>query len=482
MGYGAMTAPTKTCSRCNQAKSLSDFKTDQRKPDGKASSCKSCNAVPKVGELPIVSSKALVPLFDMHDPKAWIARISERWRASVEAIIDVGRLLGEAKASLPHGAFGLMIERDLPFSASTAQRLMAIAGDARLSNPAHVQHLPASWGTLYELTKLSDEEFASAIEQQVIRPDMLRGEAELIRPLTHAQSSDGAQDAHQLSPQGDNVRETKRPETDAGAAPSPSETTPLPNGARAIMGSRQEANDSLDFFPTPPWATRALIERVFPHLEHAGHCKWQTVWEPACGEGHMAEVLTEYFKIVAASDVYYYGYGGIADFLKSTPAPVDWIITNPPFGELGEAFVLRALDHAGTGIAMFMRVQWLDSIGRYERIFKDKPPTLIAFFAERVNLCKGRWDPEGSTATAYMWLVWIKGAEPRAPFWIPPGCREALTKPDDVERFTAHPVKRKHTTGEPPALRGSQHAEADPDREAGLGGGSPVVSDEEEAA
>ncbi len=29
------------------------------------------------------------------------------------------------------------------------------------------------------------------------------------------------------------------------------------NGARAIMGSRQEPDDSLDYFPTPPWATRA---------------------------------------------------------------------------------------------------------------------------------------------------------------------------------------------------------------------------------
>jgi len=37
--------------------------------------------------------------------------------------------------------------------------------------------------------------------------------------------------------------------------------------------------------------------------------------------------------------------------------------------------------------------------------------------------------------TAYIWLVWIKGAEPRAPFWIPPGCREGLTKPEDAKRF-----------------------------------------------
>ena len=218
------------------------------------------------------------------------------------------------------------------------------------------------------------------------------------------------------------------------------------NGARAIMGSRQEPSDSLDFFATPPWATRALIEHVFEKLERRSHCKFQNAWEPACGEGHMAEVLREYFLRVIASDIHDYGYPEtkVADFLKGPSLRnADWIITNPPFGEVGESFVLNAIDAAGTGVAMFMRVQWLDTIGRYEHIFRDKPPTLIAFFAERVPLCKGRWDPEGSTATAYMWLVWIKGAEPRAPFWIPPGCREALTRPDDTERFTQHPVAKR---------------------------------------
>lgn len=34
---------TKTCTRCGQPKPLDDFKTDTRKPDGKASSCKACN-------------------------------------------------------------------------------------------------------------------------------------------------------------------------------------------------------------------------------------------------------------------------------------------------------------------------------------------------------------------------------------------------------------------------------------------------------
>lgn len=45
-----MIVTTKTCSRCHQAKPLDDFKTDQRKPDGKASACKACVAVPRVGK------------------------------------------------------------------------------------------------------------------------------------------------------------------------------------------------------------------------------------------------------------------------------------------------------------------------------------------------------------------------------------------------------------------------------------------------
>jgi hypothetical protein len=66
------------------------------------------------------------------------------------------------------------------------------------------------------------------------------------------------------------------------------------NGARAIMGSRVEPSDSLDYFPTPPWATRALIEKVLPQVACRDTGR-QIAWEPACGEGHMAEVLAEYF-------------------------------------------------------------------------------------------------------------------------------------------------------------------------------------------
>jgi hypothetical protein len=105
---------------------------------------------------------------------AWVARIAEVWRKSVEAILEAGRLLIEAKAALPHGSFLYMVDSELPFKRSTAFRLMTIAADPRLTNGAHVQHLPPHWGTLYELTKLTDEQFEARLATGGIHPEMER--------------------------------------------------------------------------------------------------------------------------------------------------------------------------------------------------------------------------------------------------------------------------------------------------------------------
>jgi N6-adenosine-specific RNA methylase IME4 len=121
-------------------------------------------------------SENTAPLRDTQDAgrAAWAVRIESAWRGAVDGVLATGRLLAEAKAALAHGAFAAMIESDLPFKRSTAFRLMAIAADERLANGAHVQHLPPHWGTLYELTNLSDEQFADKLKSGEIHPDMRR--------------------------------------------------------------------------------------------------------------------------------------------------------------------------------------------------------------------------------------------------------------------------------------------------------------------
>jgi hypothetical protein len=105
----------------------------------------------------------------------WAKTITEKWNQLVESIFETGQTLIDAKDELDHGDFGHMIEEELPFGPSTAQRLMAIAAHPILSNTAHGPHLPPSWRTLYELSKLPDETLLARLEDGSIRPDLERG-------------------------------------------------------------------------------------------------------------------------------------------------------------------------------------------------------------------------------------------------------------------------------------------------------------------
>lgn len=203
------------------------------------------------------------------------------------------------------------------------------------------------------------------------------------------------------------------------------------NVSHAVMSQRTVSKDGRDDFPTPPWATRALVEYVI-------HDTWRnyTCLEPACGAGHMARALVPYFKEVRARDVYDYGFALVRDFLTSSPrledGEFDWVITNPPF-KLAEEFVVEGLRVARVGVAVLVRTVFLESGGRYERLFRDRPPTTFAQFVERVPMVQGRLDREAGTATSYGWMVWYRWIDKRtAPelMWIPP-CRKELERDED---------------------------------------------------
>ena len=153
-------------------------------------------------------------------------------------------MLSTAKQALPHGEFGRMIASQLPFRANTAQRLMAIVADERLSNAAHAPLLPSSWSTLYELTKLNDEEFNARIDDGTICPDMGRRDI-----ATHVKAARRSQRERELG-----AKQTKLPERKYGVIVADPEWRFEPRSRET--GIDRSADNH---YPTSP--TEAIIAR-----------------------------------------------------------------------------------------------------------------------------------------------------------------------------------------------------------------------------
>lgn len=219
------------------------------------------------------------------------------------------------------------------------------------------------------------------------------------------------------------------------------------NGSTAVMARRRAKDDNeglteeerlwkqLDHFCTPPWAGRAGLEhakRLWPQA--------RVLREPAAGRGHLARPATDYFPTVLASDVHDYGKGyEVRDWLDDAAWPeepdCDVIFTNPPFS-IGEEFVTRGLKRARLGVALLLRLSFLEAEGRCTIMQGPGAKlTQLAVFSERAPMTLGDWDPGASSATAHAWFFWSKAHEPQPPVWFAPGTRERLWLKDDAQRF-----------------------------------------------
>ncbi|TXH10348.1 MAG: methyltransferase [Hyphomicrobiaceae bacterium] len=234
------------------------------------------------------------------------------------------------------------------------------------------------------------------------------------------------------------------------------------NTSNAVMQRRVEANDSLDDFPTPPWATRALCRFLID-----GHYPWlkdQTVREPAANRGHMVRPLSEYFHDVIASDVHDYGVGyDVRDYLYGPPPDmVDWTITNPPF-RLAHEFIERALATSRRGVAVIVRSAFLEGDKRHRELFSTTPPAYVLQLVDRCGMLKARLIKQGapdpfnlddqgeprkaSSATAYCWVVWMHGQHDTRFRW--------LSGRSELERDGDYPLYREQWEKIRPAMEGA---------------------------
>jgi len=138
-----------------------------------------------------------------------------------------------------------------------------------------------------------------------------------------------------------------------------------------------------------------------------------SIWEPACGGGHLSEAMKEYGKSIYSTDLIDRGYGD--DFFDFFASDLDWpgdIITNPPY-KYAKEFAEHALGllNDGKQLAMFLKLTFLEGKAR-KKFFDVHPPKYIYVFSYRVGVARNG-DPEmfnASSAACYAWFIWEKGS------------------------------------------------------------------------
>lgn len=182
----------------------------------------------------------------------------------------------------------------------------------------------------------------------------------------------------------------------------------LPVTARAFStGAQIHPNRAAyEFYPTPPEATRALLSvETFDG----------DIWEPACGEGHIARELMAAGYSVTSTDLVDYGFGEPGrDFLQEQHPLAKHIVTNPPYGRgLADAFTRHALKRTGeTGgsVALLMNLAGLCHPMRHD-FYVGSPPAVI--YALDECTCWPYGDPARASRSIasqrYCWMVWKAG-------------------------------------------------------------------------
>jgi hypothetical protein len=177
-----------------------------------------------------------------------------------------------------------------------------------------------------------------------------------------------------------------------------------------------------DFYPTPRWATFALIENE-PFVGE--------IWECACGDGAMSDVLIETGNPVRSSDLYDRGYGEIGHDFLNTQRKCSNIITNPPFHS-AEGFVASALQQSQKKFALLLRLAFLEGANRTRTIFNCHPPSRVWVFSERITFYPKGVKVTGSGTTAYAWFVWDKDHSGKTELnWFNPGYKAKYSYSDN---------------------------------------------------
>ena len=190
-----------------------------------------------------------------------------------------------------------------------------------------------------------------------------------------------------------------------------------------IMGARNGAKtdrDPNDFYSTFPDSVKRFLEQY----KKDGESLNLLVLEPCAGNGHISKVLEENGHIVQSWDIVQRDYqlDRVCDFLKTTNGGYMDIVTNPPF-KLAKEFIEHGLELVDNGcrVIMFLKVQFLEGLKRYESLYSKGYLRFVYVHVNRQpSALNGRFDIYNARTQCYCWFVFEKGYQgPSTLRWIP---------------------------------------------------------------
>ena len=175
-------------------------------------------------------------------------------------------------------------------------------------------------------------------------------------------------------------------------------------GSKIVGGNPADKRSEMDYYPTPPEATIALLN--FLEIPSGSH-----IWEPACGGGHMVRAMESKGYIVTGTDI----QTGNDFFNTETPENTDWIITNPPFS-LAAEFIEECYKREKP-FALLLKSQFWHAKKRYQLFQKHKPDFVLPM-TWRPNFM---WEKLGNTSPLMdvIWCVWKYPYNAAAPLYEP---------------------------------------------------------------
>lgn len=212
--------------------------------------------------------------------------------------------------------------------------------------------------------------------------------------------------------------------------------------SRKNAPSRKSPLAQIDYTPTPPYATRALL----PFLSKVGRIG-SSVWDPAAGRGHILWAITgtTWISRTYASDLNKICLPMVKniktrqDFTMAYDTPdgkfVQYLITNPPFNlwtEFAETGIrLLEADKVGE-VWLFGRANLLEGRGRYQRLFSQGFLRQVVFFVHRVPMGTGIVGNK-SSMIAFAWFRFGKASEERPTIDFITASYAANSEKDDDE-------------------------------------------------